>query len=123
MVSHVYTFKNPEDGYVIQFRRFSLDDLDQLYDQFKAEFKATSVKNAREEKWDDEAIGRLKKSIDAKTVDFNQLYAVASSPKWIKVYLKASLLKSGVPVEKHDEVLSQLTYEDRLLILQRLFSL
>jgi hypothetical protein len=103
-----------ESGKVVEFRRFSSDDIDNLSDLYKAELKAVSVKTGAEDKLNKAEMLQLKLSLDAQVVDYTQLYNAARSTKWSNIFLKRSLTLAGVAESEQDAIIGQMTMLDRV---------
>lgn len=109
-----------DDAEVVSFPRFTCEELDTFCELYRSEYLVSALKLAKEEQLDVDAIWRLKLSIAVEPIDVNALYTASSSPKWISRYLKASLKKGGIGEEKHEDVLSKISLNDKIGIARNL---
>lgn len=104
MVSHVKTVIL-ENGESVQFPRLTWDDLFALSDQYKAEYLAELVAEAKRDKLTTVQQWQIKQQAIAQGIEIGRILDLCRRPKWTQIILKASLAKSSVPQAKWDETI------------------
>lgn len=104
MVGHVKTVVL-ENGDTVQFPRLTFDDLAAICEQYKAQYLAELVAEAKKDGLSVTQQWQIKQQAIAMGIDIGRALDLARMPKWIPVILNASLSKSKYPQNRFSEVI------------------
>jgi hypothetical protein len=96
------------DGQPVTFQRLSLEDMPAISDQIKTEREKLARELGREEKLDKYEITNLVLELRSKPPTVAEILASTDTAQGASRVIRMSLNKSGVPADKHGEIIAKI---------------